>query len=152
IRSKTKFWQIIGRGTRLCPDLFGPGEDKEFFRVFDYCQNLEFFRQNPQPDEGKNARSLNERLFAARFDLVRALDDNARLDVTGMAHPEQEGYDAGEGLALNENAIRGEALNTLRIYVAAMNFDNFIVRGKRRAVEKYKSADAWNELTDAVRD
>lgn len=47
IRSKTKFWQIIGFGTSLCPDLFGPGKDKEFFRVFNYCLNLEFFQQNP---------------------------------------------------------------------------------------------------------
>ena len=47
VRSKTKFWQMIGRGTRLSPDLFGPGKDKEFFYVFDYCQNLEFFSQNP---------------------------------------------------------------------------------------------------------
>jgi type I restriction enzyme R subunit len=42
VRSKTKFWQMLGRGTRLCPELFGPGKDKEFFYVFDYCQNLEF--------------------------------------------------------------------------------------------------------------
>ena len=48
VRSKTKFWQMIGRGTRLCPDLFGPGQDKEFFYVFDYCQNLEFFSQDPE--------------------------------------------------------------------------------------------------------
>ena len=46
VRSKTKFWQMVGRGTRLCPDLFGPGKDKEFFYIFDYCQNLEFFSQN----------------------------------------------------------------------------------------------------------
>jgi len=39
VRSKTKFWQMIGRGTRLCPDLFRPGRDKEFFYLFDYCQN-----------------------------------------------------------------------------------------------------------------
>ena len=43
VRSKTKFWQMVGRGTRLCPDLFGPGSDKSFFWIFDYCQNLEFF-------------------------------------------------------------------------------------------------------------
>ena len=49
VRSKTKFWQMIGRGTRLCPDLFGPGKDKEFFYVFDYCQNLEFFSQQLRP-------------------------------------------------------------------------------------------------------
>ncbi|MDI7865300.1 hypothetical protein MRS76_25745 [Rhizobiaceae bacterium n13] len=48
--------------------------------------------------------------------------------------------------------IRDEALDALRTYVAGMNLDNFIVRGKRRAVEKYKDADAWKDLTDAVRD
>ncbi|WP_022711814.1 DEAD/DEAH box helicase family protein [Pseudochrobactrum sp. AO18b] len=152
IRSKTKFWQIIGRGTRLCPDLFGPNEDKEFFRVFDYCQNLEFFQQNPQTDDGRNAKSLNERLFAARFDLVRALDEKQRLNVTGMAEPDQEGYDTGDGKPLDEQTIRNDALNALRSYVTAMNLDNFIVRNKRRAVEKYKSADAWQDLTDAVRE
>ena len=52
VRSKTKFWQMIGRGTRLCPDLFGPGQDKEFFYVFDFCQNLEFFNQNPDGHRG----------------------------------------------------------------------------------------------------
>ncbi len=46
VRSKTKFWQMIGRGTRLCPDLFGPGEDKDHFLIFDFCQNFEFFNQN----------------------------------------------------------------------------------------------------------
>ena len=71
VRSKTKFWQMMGRGTRLCPDLFGPGEDKEFFRVFDYCQNLEFFGANPELKEAGTAKSLSERLFAARLDLVR---------------------------------------------------------------------------------
>lgn len=152
IRSKTKFWQIIGRGTRLCPDLFGPGEDKEFFRVFDYCQNLEFFQQNPQQDDGRNAKSLNERLFAARFDLVRALDEKQRLNATGMSEPDQDGYDAGGGKPLDEQTVRTEALNALRSYVSAMNLDNFIVRGKRRAVEKYQSAGAWQDLTDAVRE
>ncbi len=74
VRSKTKFWQMMGRGTRLCPDLFGPGQDKEYFRVFDYCQNLEFFGANPELKEAGAAKSLSERLFAARLDLVRALD------------------------------------------------------------------------------
>jgi len=43
VRSKTKFWQVIGRGTRLWPDLFGPRQDKELFYLFDYCANLEYF-------------------------------------------------------------------------------------------------------------
>ncbi|MGB5735546.1 MAG: DEAD/DEAH box helicase family protein, partial [Thiohalocapsa sp.] len=44
VYSKIKFWQMIGRGTRLCPDLFGPGEDKVDFRVFDFCFNFDYFR------------------------------------------------------------------------------------------------------------
>src|SRR5690349_7321254 len=46
VRSKSKFWQMIGRGTRLCPDLFGPGEDKKDFFVCDFCGNLEYFSQD----------------------------------------------------------------------------------------------------------
>jgi type I restriction enzyme R subunit len=57
VRSKTKFWQMIGRGTRLCPDLFGPGDDKTEFRVFDFCQNLEFFSQTLLPADGAAARA-----------------------------------------------------------------------------------------------
>ena len=63
VRSKTKFWQMIGRGTRLCPDLFGPGRHKEFFYVFDFCQNFEFFNQNPEVADGAVADSLAKRLF-----------------------------------------------------------------------------------------
>src|SRR5207253_1374807 len=52
VRSKTKFWQMVGRGTRLSPNLFGIGKDKECFYIFDYCQNLEFFGQNPDTTDG----------------------------------------------------------------------------------------------------
>jgi type I restriction enzyme R subunit len=52
VRSKTKFWQMVGRGTRLRPDLFGLGRNKKYFYVFDYCQNLEFFSQNPETTAG----------------------------------------------------------------------------------------------------
>ena len=62
VRAKTKFWQMIGRGTRLCPELYGPGRDKEDFYVFDFCQNIEFFNQQlallsqrPAPDQGLRA-------------------------------------------------------------------------------------------------
>ena len=58
VRSKTKFWQMVGRGTRLCPDLFAPGEDKEFFYLFDYCQNLEYFSQDLPATEGYVGESL----------------------------------------------------------------------------------------------
>jgi len=56
VRSKTKFWQMVGRGTRLRPELFEPGKDKKFFYLFDYCQNLEYFSQNPETTDGSPGR------------------------------------------------------------------------------------------------
>src|SRR5262245_56838881 len=80
VRSKTKFWQMLGRGTRLCPDLFGPGKDKEFFYVFDYCQNLEFFSQQLPPTEGNLTESLAKRLFTARLELIGELDKKTSIE------------------------------------------------------------------------
>ena len=73
VRSKTKFWQMLGRGTRLCPDLFGPGQHKEHFCVFDYCQNLEYFSQNIPTIEGALGESLGKRLFNSRLGLIGEL-------------------------------------------------------------------------------
>ncbi len=58
---------MIGRGTRLCPDLFGPGQDKTNFYVFDFCGNLEFFSQDLPGSEGQLQKSLSERIFEARL-------------------------------------------------------------------------------------
>ena len=88
VRSKTKFWQMIGRGTRLCPDLFGPGRHKEFFYIFDLCQNFEFFNQNPDVTEGAGADSLAKRLFAARVELVGEVDGNDRTRATRVPKPD----------------------------------------------------------------
>ena len=151
VRSKTKFWQMMGRGTRLCPDLFGPGQDKEFFRVFDYCQNLEFFGANPEIKEASAAKSLSARLFAARLDLVRALDAK-HCKADGFSAGDQEGYDAGQEVPPSEEKVRADALSVLRETVAGLNLDNFIVRQKRRTVEKYQADAAWSTIDDAARD
>ena len=74
VRSKTKFWQMVGRGTRLRKDLFGPGKDKAFFYILDYCQNLEFFSQNPETTDGALGESLGKRLFKTRLELIGELD------------------------------------------------------------------------------
>ena len=148
VRSKTKFWQMMGRGTRLCPNLFGPGQDKEFFRVFDYCQNLEFFDANPEMKDASAAKSLSERLFAARLDLVRALDDKHPAS-GGVAEPETP-YTA-EGDEPSEADIRASAVKELQETVAGMTVDNFIVRQKRRVVEKYREPTAWISIDDDSR-
>ncbi len=134
VRSKTKFWQMIGRGTRLCPDLFAPGQPKEFFYVFDYCQNLEFFSQNPETTDGSLGASIGKRLFTSRLELIAALDK--QLSASAIV---REGPDSTEEL-------RKEIAALLREEVVGMNLANFIVRPHRRLVEKYAIADAWATL------
>jgi type I restriction enzyme R subunit len=137
VRSKTKFWQMIGRGTRLCLDLLGPGKDKTFFYVFDFCQNLEFFSQNVPVVEGAAGDSLIAKLFKTRLDVVAALDTRR---AAGTARDTEY-----------ETALRGELVEMLRSEVAAMNVNNFIVRPKRRLVETYAVPEAWAELNEGAR-
>lgn len=129
VRSKTKFWQMVGRGTRLCPDLLGPGKDKKFFYIFDFCQNLEFFSQDPETTEGSLGESLSAKLFANRVDLIAALDK------------------LRNGQTESEQTLREELATRLRTEVAGMNLDNFLVRPKRRLVEQFLDSEAWKELS-----
>lgn len=129
VRSKTKFWQMIGRGTRLCPDLFGVGAHKENFCVFDFCQNFEFFNQNPEFTDGASGGSLAERLFIARVELAGEL----------QAKPRGDDDDPHEKL-------HRDVIERLRDEVGGMNVDNFIVRPKRRLVEKYQADEPWAAL------
>lgn len=57
VRSYSKFWQMIGRGTRLCKDLFRPEMDKEAFLIFDFCNNFEYFRANKKGKKNRNGRT-----------------------------------------------------------------------------------------------
>ncbi|HXH05346.1 MAG TPA: DEAD/DEAH box helicase family protein [Vicinamibacterales bacterium] len=143
VRSKTKFWQMLGRGTRLCPDLLGPGLHKAFFYVFDYCQNLEYFSQDVAGTEGYIAESLAKRLFDARLELIAALDRRPK-DAPVITVREAA---AIYGDPRTEEEVRQTLVESLQREVAAMNLDNFIVRPHRRAVEKYADPGAWQLLT-----
>jgi type I restriction enzyme R subunit len=149
VRSKAKFWQMIGRGTRLCPDLFGPGQDKAHFSVFDFCQNLEFFNQNPDLTDGAVGASLSQRLFAARVELIGALDGlhpTGRPGVFSASQTTPSMVADGDGPADEARALRNDLADGLRAAVQGMNLDNFLVRPKRRLVEKYVAAEAWSRL------
>jgi len=77
IRSMVKFEQMIGRGTRLCPDLFGEGKHKTHFRIFDHWGNFEFFDKKYKKAEPSISKSLMQQLFEARLNLARtALDQS----------------------------------------------------------------------------
>lgn len=145
VRSKTKFWQMLGRGTRLCPNLFGPDQHKQFFYVFDYCQNLEYFSQNPESTDGSLGASLSKRLFNARLQVLRELDD--RQDGAPQPVVDETRGDYNE-IPKTEVELRKTIGGMLHREISAMNLDNFIVRPKRRIIERFKQPDAWGRLSD----
>lgn len=138
VRSKTKFWQMIGRGTRLRPDLFGPGKDKANFYVFDFCGNLEYFSQNLPGSEGSLQKSLNQRLFETRLGLITALDHTFP--------PKEPDPTEGQGTE-TERGLRVDVAWSLHQTVVGMNLDNFLVRPHRRLVEAYAAWPSWSALT-----
>ena len=141
VRSKTKFWQMVGRGTRLCPDLFGPGRDKKLFYLFDYCQNLEYFSQDIAGTEGTATDSLGKRLFNARLELIGELD---RVHAADAAAFGEEPTTYGDSRSTRE--VRAATAELLQREVAAMNLDNFVVRPHRRLVQKFAKPEAWTAL------
>lgn len=140
IRSKTKFWQMVGRGTRLCTDLYGPGQNKQFFNVFDYCQNLEFFSQDLPATDGASSEPLSKRLFKARLTMIAELD---RRINTGYKVAEVQ---APYGDQLSDEQLRAELADLLHQRVAAMNLDNFVVRPQRKSVERFAKSASWHQL------
>jgi type I restriction enzyme R subunit len=85
VRSYAKFWQMIGRGTRLCPDVFGPGLPKEHFLVFDVCQNFEFFNINQLGADAGATVGITEQCFVARLQLSQLLLASAEDDDHDLA-------------------------------------------------------------------
>ncbi len=127
VRSKAKFWQMIGRGTRLCKDLFGSGMDKEGFLIFDFCNTFEFFRVNPKGFEVKVGESLTEKIFNVKVEMVKELQD-IKYQEDDYIH------------------YRKELLEDLLESVMALNDDSFRVRMYLKYVHKYKSKEEWNSL------
>ena len=79
VLSKVKFWQMIGRGTRLCEDLFGPGKDKAKFRIFDHWGNFQFFDEKYKAAEPSQTKSIAQLVFEARIDLTKQALDHAEV-------------------------------------------------------------------------
>ncbi|KKI84828.1 DEAD/DEAH box helicase family protein [Shouchella clausii] len=128
VRSKSKFWQMIGRGTRLCPDLLGIGQNKTHFLIFDYCGNFEFFRENPKGIEGKATESLTEKLFNLKVELIKELQ--------GIEYQIEEYI-----------AYRNKIINQVFADIQALDDENFRVRQHLQFVHKYKNKANWNSLT-----
>ncbi|GAB2733004.1 helicase-related protein [Arthrobacter bambusae] len=123
VRSKTKFWQMVGRGTRLRPELYGPGEDKQDFFIFDVCQNVEYFNAELPGSEGSLGQSLAHRSFAVRTQL--------------LAEARTAGLD-GDYVPALQTGLVGQ--------VSGLPRENFLVRPRLEWVEKFSKLASWGTL------
>ena len=138
IRSKTKFWQMIGRGTRLAPDLScvdcinGEYTGKKYFMIFDYCGNFEYFRQKPNGFEGRETKSLTENIFGKKIRLAVAMQESAFAD---------ECY----------QDWRKQLVTECNEQVRALNTDLVSVKIKREFVERYSKIENFTYISEGAK-
>lgn len=126
VMSKAKFWQMIGRGTRLCPSLFD-GEDKDKFYIFDFCGNFDFFRMN-KGKASENRIALQSAVFHLQFEICYQL---------------QKVEYQTERLITYRNALVRHMCEKIK----ELPKDNFRVRQHLKYVELYSSEENYRALT-----
>ncbi len=135
VRSKAKFWQMIGRGTRLCKGLAcidqidGEYTDKRRFLIFDYCSNFEFFREHKEGYEAREMKTLSENIFGKQVRIAMALQESAF---------------AGD----DYQTWRSEIVDTCYKQVMALNSDLIAVKLRMQYVDKYQKQDAFASLSE----
>lgn len=138
VKSKIKFMQMIGRGTRLCPEVYGPKDeshpnnntDKDKFYIFDWCNNFEYFSVHANGAMPVVVKSLTERLFSLRLDIAFALQD--------AAHQEIE----------TDKQLHDELKILLHKQMESLSMARIDVRDKIDVVEPFRSMEAWTYLSE----
>jgi type I restriction enzyme R subunit len=128
VRSYSKFWQMIGRGTRLCPDLIGVGHDKEKFLIFDFCNNFEFFRADTHGKETGIQLSVCEKIYNSKVMIVRELQEAS--------------YQSEDEYVEFRNMLVDELVHE----IISLNMDSFRVKNHLRYVERYSDKSVWGNL------
>lgn len=129
VRSKIKFMQMIGRGTRLCPKVFGDADKKEFY-IFDWCGNFEYFSVHSDGANPVAVKSLTERLFALRLDIAAALQS--------AEHQEKE----------DDRRLHDELKEILHAQVSQLSRARIDVRAHLQTIEPYREREAWVCLSE----
>ena len=135
VRSKAKFWQMIGRGTRLCKGLTctdqidGEYTDKKRFLIFDYCGNFEYFRAHKEGYETKEAKSLTENIFGKQVKLAVMLQEST------YAEAEYQEW-------------RSELVGTCYAQVLELNTELIAVKLRMQSVEKFKRPGSFDFISE----
>ncbi len=130
VKSKIKFVQMIGRGTRLCPALID-GKDKEFFLIFDYCGNFEYFEQHVDGADTIVSKSLSQRLFDAKLNLLVELQK-----IEHQTNPEHKSY---------YDKIKPELIN--KVLGVKANSARISVREEMAYVDKFCDRERWQAIS-----
>ena len=135
VRSKAKFWQMIGRGTRLCKGLTcldqvdGEYTDKKRFLIFDYCGNFEYFREHKEGFESRETKTLSENIFGKQIKIISLLQESA------YAGEDYQGW-------------RNELVKICHSQVVALNPELISVKLKLQYVEKYKNESVFDSISE----
>ncbi len=130
VKSKIKFVQMIGRGTRLCEGLID-GKDKEYFLIFDYCGNFEYFEQNTNGADGIVSKSISQRLFDAKLSLLVELQK-----IEHQTNPEHKAY---------YDRLKPELIN--KVLAVKANSSRISVREELAYVDKFCDQDRWQAIS-----
>jgi type I restriction enzyme R subunit len=125
VRSYAKFWQMIGRGTRLCEDVFGPNQPKDHFLIFDVCGNFDFFEVQKQGKETKIGKPITQQIFESRVHLSRLLTETDE-----------------EGDIELSNSLR----DLLHKSITQLDKSRFQVAMNLKYVDEFSSRTRWNNL------
>jgi len=125
VRSYAKFWQMIGRGTRLCHDIFGPNQPKDHFLIFDVCGNFDFFEAAKEKDDTKIAKPITQQLFESRLHLSRLLIEDGGTEELELA-----------------SGIR----NILHASIAQLDKNRFQVAMNLKYVDEFTNRSRWNNI------
>jgi type I restriction enzyme, R subunit len=125
VRSYAKFWQMIGRGTRLCPDVFGPNQPKTEFKIFDVCLNFDFFEVNKKGLDTVQSKPITQQIFECRLQLSTLLKDTGEADDLELA------------VALLDN---------LHNAISKLDKRRFQVDMNLRYVEEFEKRERWNNI------
>lgn len=128
VKSYAKFWQMIGRGTRLCKNLLGKGQDKDKFLILDFCGNFDYFRINTNGQDNGKQVGLTERIFNTQVEICSCLQ-------------------AGEYTRQKKYVdFRQNLVEKLCHEVICLNDDSFRVKLRRKYVDIYRQMESWQDL------
>jgi len=125
VKSYSKFWQMIGRGTRLCEDVFGVGQPKEHFLIFDVCGNFEFFDINANGTEGKISKPITQQIYESRVHLSRLLQETKDEQDLELVH---------------------KLLDIVHKEITLLDKNRYQVKMNLRYVDEFMDRDRWNRL------